>query len=100
MAIDPLHPAPTSTPIMDKNGEMPDDWNRYFFNSFSTINAIAGVTNNSNILVNSTFNGQDGISTPITQSDGDGAYFAQLWQVSGASNADYEITSTEFTVTD
>jgi VCBS repeat-containing protein len=100
MATNPLSPAPVQTPFADANGNISNDWNRYFFNTYDTVNSLAGFAVSPNLLINGSYNFQVGISTPLTQAAGNGAYIAQTWQIYGADNAEYTVTSTAYGLLD
>lgn len=59
------------------------------------VNSPAFYGNPSEAL-NSDFYWQRGIATPITEGDGDGAFFAEKWQIQGAAVATYTITTTAY----
>lgn len=48
------------------------------------------------LCLNSNFYWNRGVSSPVTQADGDGAFFSEKWQVHGASAANYTLTQTTF----
>lgn len=96
MAIDPLNPAPRLQPVMNSDGSLNYDWDRFFYNTYSTVNGLVSTTATSNLLLNGTFNFQNGIATPVTQTNGDGAYVAEKWQIHGSASANYAVTSTQY----
>ena len=65
-------------------------------NSISNLINNAEYYGNPSEALNSDFYWQRGITTPITQADGDGAFFAEKWQIHGASVATYTITTTAY----
>ena len=93
-----VSPSPDETPITTSDGTIPYDWSRFFNNLFGSVNSLIDASLNSNLMLNGTFHFNDGVSTPVNQVDGDGAYVSEKWQVNGASNADYTITSTQYTL--
>lgn len=81
MAIDPLNPAPRLAPISDSNGKITYEWDRFFQNTYSTVNAVASSSLNANLLINNNFNSQASISGDVTESSPNGSFSSDLWQV-------------------
>lgn len=95
MADDVLNQAPREQPIADSSAGITYEWDRWFYNIYSSVNSVSASSFNDNLLLNGNFNYPDNLS--VTQVDGDGAYIAEKWQVNGATTSEYEITSQEYT---
>lgn len=98
MAIEPLNPAPRLQPINDKNGSLNYDWDRFFYNTYSTVNALSSVSASPSMILNGNFHYS--ASTPVTEADGDGAYTAEKWQIKSDSSATYQIENKYYELND
>lgn len=98
--IERIVTAPNDQPIavynkINKQIETHPDWAGWFkYLSLSYENYHdQGVQS---VLLNSDFNFNRSITTPITQASGDGANFSEKWQIQGASVATYSLTLTDY----
>ncbi|RTL14558.1 MAG: hypothetical protein EKK56_00955 [Flavobacteriaceae bacterium] len=74
------------------------NWIQFMNQVASQIN-LPNYYGNPSECLNSDFNWQRGIATPVTQANGDGAYISEKWQIHGAAVATYTITSTQYAAT-
>lgn len=68
-------------------------WQKWFqqIHNIISVNSYYG---NPSCLLNSDFYFNSGVSTPTTEADGNGAFFSEKWQVTGAAGANYSLTQT------
>jgi len=83
--------------LKNQNSQMTidPDWQKWFQQVNDRVN-VNNYYGNPSVLLNSDFYWNRGVTSPVTQADGDGAYFSEKWQVFGASSADYTITKETF----
>jgi hypothetical protein len=72
-----------------------DNWTKWLNNVQDVLNSPAYYGYPS-LCLNSDFNFQSGVPSSINQGNGDGALWAQLWKIHGASIATYTITHTAY----
>lgn len=74
----------------DMAGAIHSNWQKYLQQLTNAAN-VNNYYGNPSVLLNSDFYWNTGVSSPVTQADGDGAFISEKWQVHGAAAATYTI---------
>ena len=75
--------------------QITSDWQKYTDQIHQQV-ASTNYYGYPSLCLNSNFYWNRAIATPVTQADGDNAFFSEKWQIFGASNATYTLTRTTF----
>lgn len=89
-------PTPKGTPQDHHDQQeqsVKSEWQKWLQQVHNYVSANESYGNPS-VLLNSDFYWNDGVTSPIDQGDGNGAFFSEKWQVQGAAVALYTLTRT------
>lgn len=83
----------------DMVGSIHADWQKWL-QQLTTLTNVNNYYGNPSVLLNSDFYWNTGVASPVTQADGNGAFFSEKWQVQGAAVANYSLAQTAFAAND
>ncbi|TXG78029.1 hypothetical protein E6Q11_01825 [Candidatus Dojkabacteria bacterium] len=89
-------PPPTSQRVVDNEKEITREWRNWVDSLYNEVNTLANASSQQSLLLNSDFNFSDGISLPVTETEPDGAFIAEKWQIMKSTGSIYSCGAVDY----